>query len=147
MENETNTKTEVTPTPAEVTTSPRWIIAAIILFVAPFVWANNYEGARYATTEGKVYYHLSGQFSLAASSTTASTYTVTLNGAGVGNNGLIAVSTSSTVSGETMCLAGAHAALPTTGYKRGCILYLTTDPTKIYIATETVVGTQSWLGK
>lgn len=117
-------------------------VGLLVAFIA-FARANSYEGARYATTEGKVYYHLSGEFSLAGSTATASTYTITLNGA----LGKISVSTTSTVSGETMCLAGAHAALPTSGYKRGCLLYLTTDPTKIYVATETVVGTQSWLGK
>lgn len=118
----------------------------LAVFVA-FAKANSYEGARYATTEGKVYYHLSGEFSLAASSASWSTYTITLNGA-TGNVAArkVTVSSSST-SGDAICFAGAHASLPTTGYARGCLLYLTTDPAKIYISTETVVGTQSWLGK
>lgn len=116
---------------------------AVVAAAVSLAFSNSYEGTRYATTEGKVYTHLSGEFSLAASTGTASTHTITLNGTG----GQITVSTSSVYSGETMCLAGAHATLPTTGYNRGCLLYLTTDPTKIYISTETVVGTQSWLGK
>jgi hypothetical protein len=48
---------------------------------------------------------------------------------------------------DTMCFLGARDSLPTTGYARGCIVYLTSDPTKIYLSTETVVGTQSWLAK
>ena len=116
--------------------------------LAVFVSANDYQGIRYATTEGKVYEHLSGEFSLAASTGSASTYTITLNGDG----GLISavkvvVTTAAALSSDSLCFAGAHAVLPTTGYARGCLLYLTTDPTKIYISTETVTKTQSWLAK
>lgn len=58
----------------------------------------------------------------------------------------VTVSTSAT-SGDSLCFVGAVASLPTTGYSRGCLAYLTSDPTKLYISTETVAGTYSWLGK
>ena len=58
----------------------------------------------------------------------------------------VTVSTSAT-SGDSLCFVGAVTALPTTGYGRGCIAYLTSDPTKLYVSTEAVVGTYSWLGK
>ena len=113
-----------------------------------FVYANPYQGIRYAETEGKVYEHLSGEFSLAASTGSASTYTITLNGnGGVVSAVKVVVTTAAALSSDSLCFAGAHAVLPTTGYARGCILYLTTDPTKIYISTETVTKTQSWLAK
>lgn len=50
--------------------------------LVPHAIANPYQGIRYATTEGKVYEHLSGQFAVAASTISASTYTITLNGTG-----------------------------------------------------------------
>jgi hypothetical protein len=54
---------------------------------------------------------------------------------------------SATTAGASICLAGAFDTLPTTGYARGCLAYLTSAPTKIYLSTETVVGTYSWLEK
>lgn len=45
------------------------------------------------------------------------------------------------------CNLGVISALPTANYPKGCIAYLDSDPTKIYISTENVVGLQSWLGK
>ncbi len=60
--------------------------------------------------------------------------------------GTVTVSTATT-SGDSLCFVGAVTALPTTGYSRGCLAYLTSDPTKIYISTESVVGAQSWLAK
>ncbi len=63
----------------------------------------------------------------------------------VGTTG-VQVSTAST-SSASMCIVGAVAALPTTGYGAGCIAYLTTDPTHIYVSTQAVVGTFSWLAK
>ena len=122
--------------------------------VATLLSANPYQGIRYAETEGQVYHHLSGEFSVAATTATWSTYTITLDGA----DGSVSASSAtfiggpiylstSTTSSDKMCFLGAVAALPTSGYPRGCLLYLTTDPTKIYVSTQTVVGTQSWLGK
>jgi hypothetical protein len=123
------------------------IILVLALFAPSMISANNYQGIRYATTEGKVYEHLSGQFSVAASTVSASTYTITLNGTGGVITAVKVNITTTSASSDSLCFAGAHAALPTTGYARGCILYLTTDPTKIYISTEAVTKTQSWLGK
>lgn len=50
------------------------------------------------------------------------------------------------------CFLGTVAALPTSGYPAGCLLYLTSDPTKVYISTQEVNGTvtnaaNSWLAK
>lgn len=45
------------------------------------------------------------------------------------------------------CALGVINALPTANYPAGCTAYLTTDPTKLYLSTQTVVGTQSWLAK
>lgn len=50
------------------------------------------------------------------------------------------------------CFLGTVAALPSSGYPKGCLLYLSTDPTKIYVSTQDVVGTaaagtNSWLAK
>jgi len=56
--------------------------------------------------------------------------------------GTVTVSTSTT-SSASMCLAGAVASLPTSGYGKGCLAYLTSD-NKVYVATQTVVGTFSW---
>jgi len=111
--------------------------------------ANSYQGIRYATTEGKVYEHLTGEFAVAASTISYSTYTAKMNGVGGVVTAQKVVISSGAVNSivESMCIAGAFAALPTTGYARGCILYLTTDPTKIYISTETVVSANSWLAK
>ena len=58
----------------------------------------------------------------------------------------VTVSTAAT-SQDSLCFVGAVATLPTTGYNRGCLAYLTSDPTKLYISTQTVVGTFSWLAK
>lgn len=63
----------------------------------------------------------------------------------VGTTGL-KVSTATT-SSDSFCFVGAVASLPITGYARGCLAYLNSDPTKIYLSTETVVGTFSWLAK
>ena len=63
-----------------------------------------------------------------------------------GTGGAVLVSTSAT-SGYSLCLAGAFSTLPTTGYPQGCIAYLTSDPTHIYLSTQAVVGVQSWLAK
>ena len=38
-------------------------------------------------------------------------------------------------------------ALPTANYPAGCTAYLVSDPTKLYLSTETVAGAQSWLAK
>jgi len=131
------------------------LAAAVITTLAvAYALANPYQGIRYETTTGKVYEHLSGEFALAASTGSWSTYTITMNGAdgsvsassATFTGGYVKLSTSSTA-GDSMCFLGARAALPTTGFPRGCLLYLTTEPTKIYISTETVVGVQSWLGK
>jgi hypothetical protein len=51
-------------------------------FSAGYASANTYQGIRYETTTGKVYEHMSGELSLAASTATWSTYTITLNGDG-----------------------------------------------------------------
>lgn len=54
----------------------------------------------------------------------------------------VVVSTSAT-SSASLKFGGAVAGLPTTGYTQGAVVYLTTDK-KLYVSTETVVGTQSW---
>jgi len=117
--------------------------------IASLVSANSYQGIRYATTEGRVYEHLTGEFAVAASTISYSTYTAKMNGVGGVVTAQKVVISSGAVNSivESMCIAGAFAALPTTGYARGCLLYLTTDPTKIYISTQTVVSTHSWLAK
>lgn len=48
---------------------------------------------------------------------------------------------------RSVCNLGAVNALPTANYPKGCTLYLNSDPTKLYLSTETVVGSQSWLAK
>lgn len=48
---------------------------------------------------------------------------------------------------DSICFLGARSSLPTTGYARGCIVYLTTDPSNLYLSTETVVGDYSWKAK
>ena len=58
----------------------------------------------------------------------------------------VTVSTAAT-SVDSLCFVGAVDSLPITGYGRGCLAYLTSDPTKLYISTEAVVGAESWLGK
>lgn len=50
---------------------------------------------------------------------------------------------SAATSSAKVCLGGAFAALPTTGFNAGCLIVLTTDK-KLYISTETVSGTYSW---
>jgi hypothetical protein len=123
-------------------------VALLCALVVVSSEANTYQGIRYETTTGKVYEHMSGELSIAASTATWSTYTITMNGTGgVVTAQKVVVSTASALSSDSLCFAGAHAALPTTGYARGCLLYLTTDPTNIYLSTETVVGVQSWLAK
>ncbi len=57
--------------------------------------------------------------------------------------GAVKVSTAA-VTADSLYLAGASAALPTSGYNRGALLFLTSDK-KLYISTETVAGTFSWL--
>ena len=60
-----------------------WKKALILLIGLPVaVLANVYEGQRYATTEGKVYKHTSGEWGVAASTASWSTYTITLKGEG-----------------------------------------------------------------
>ena len=58
----------------------------------------------------------------------------------------VTVSTAAT-SVDSLCFVGAVDSLPITGYGRGCLAYLTSDPTKLYISTEAVVGAFSWLAK
>ena len=60
--------------------------------------------------------------------------------------GEIIVSTSTT-SSDALCFAGAVTALPTTGYNRGCLVYLNSAPASIFLSTEVVVSTRSWLAK
>lgn len=60
--------------------------------------------------------------------------------------GTVRVSTAA-LSGDSLCFAGAVDVLPTTGYARGCLIYLNSDPTNIYLSTETVTKTESWLAK
>jgi hypothetical protein len=50
---------------------------------------------------------------------------------------------SSVTSGVSMCFAGAHQTLPTTGWARGCFAYQLSDNTP-YVSTETVTISQSW---
>ena len=77
----------------------RKLTAALFLlgFAAGFAHSNPYQGIRYETTTGKVYEHMSGELSLAASTTSWSTYTITLNGDG-------GVVTATTVSATTLLL-------------------------------------------
>ena len=65
-------------------------------FSAGYASANSYQGIRYETTTGKVYEHMSGELSLAASTATWSTYTITLNGDG-GSIAATSISLSSAV--------------------------------------------------
>lgn len=137
------------------TTLALWLLG-FLAGVAP-LFANPYQGIRYEETTGKVYQHLSGELALAASTATWSTYTITMNGTGgVITASSIATSTmtarsvsvsSAATSTDSLCLAGAHTSLPTTGYNRGCFLFLTAEPTKIFVSSETVVSTRSWVGK
>jgi len=121
---------------------------ALLAGLVTFVQANTYQGIRYETTTGKTFEHISGELSIAASTATWSTYTITMNGTGgVVTAQKVVVSTASALSSDSLCFLGAMTALPTTGYARGCLLYLTTAPDKIYLSTETVVGAQSWLAK
>ena len=63
---------------------------------------------------------------------------------GAFTNSTMAVTvSSSTTSSAKLCVGGAFAALPTTGFNAGCLVYDTADQ-KLYISTETVVGTVSW---
>jgi len=50
---------------------------------------------------------------------------------------------SSTTSTAHLSIAGAFDSLPTSGYDEGTFLYLTSEH-KVYVATENVVGVQSW---
>ncbi len=45
------------------------------------------------------------------------------------------------------CYLGQVDVLPTSGYPAGCIAYLTSDATHLYVSTQSVVGSQSWLAK
>lgn len=54
----------------------------------------------------------------------------------------VVISTAAT-SSASLKLGGAVASLPTTGYTVGAVVFLTSD-NKLYVSTETVVGTQSW---
>lgn len=45
------------------------------------------------------------------------------------------------------CFLGVVSSLPTSNYPAGCLAYLASDPTNLYLSTETVVGTQSWKAK
>ncbi len=51
---------------------------------------------------------------------------------------------SATASTSKMYLGGAFAALPTSGFSSGALVVLTTDK-KLYISTEAVTATTSWL--
>lgn len=51
-----------------------------------------------------------------------------------------------------MCYLGTFEALPTSGYSKGCLLYLLSDATHVYLSTQDVTGTpsnaaNSWLAK
>lgn len=99
--------------------SPVTTAAALGLLAAfaVFAKANSYEGARYATTEGKVYYHLSGEISLAASTATYSTYTITLDGDGGEISAASATLTGRLTAGSvsaTSITATSYAGLPIT---------------------------------
>lgn len=48
---------------------------------------------------------------------------------------------------QITCDVGNVNALPTSNIAQGCKAYLLSDPTHIYIATQPVVGSQSWLAK
>lgn len=45
------------------------------------------------------------------------------------------------------CYLGYFDALPTSGYPAGCLLFLTSDPTHVYLSTQQVVNAGSWLAK
>lgn len=45
------------------------------------------------------------------------------------------------------CYLGAVDALPTSNYPAGCIAYLSTDATHLYLSTQAVTGSSSWLAK
>lgn len=45
------------------------------------------------------------------------------------------------------CFLGVVSSLPTSNYPAGCLAVLESDPTNLYLSTETVVGSQSWLAK
>jgi hypothetical protein len=60
----------------------RYLLFFIVIFSPLALLANTYDGDRYATTEGKVYRHISGQIGIAASTASWSTYTITLDGTG-----------------------------------------------------------------
>lgn len=52
----------------------------------------------------------------------------------------------------SFCFLGSVNALPTTGYPAGCLLFLNSDPTKVYLSTQAVTGAaasaaNSWLAK
>lgn len=56
------------------------LILLVLAYTPPMTHASVWEGQRYDTSNGKVYQHLSGEYSLAASTASWSTYTITLNG-------------------------------------------------------------------
>lgn len=79
-----------------------------------------------------------GTYSLASSAGSALTASqANMSG---GSQGLL-------TSGAVPCNLGRVSSLPTSGYPAGCIAYLLSDPTKIQLSTEAVVGSQSWLAK
>lgn len=83
----------------------------------------------------------SGTTRLTIGATNALTGNLTVSGtAAVANTVTVSSAATSTVS---QCFVGAKTALPTTGFARGCMLFLTSD-NKVYVATETVTATTSW---
>lgn len=79
----------------------------------------------------------------ALSNTLTETYGVAAGTMTATNSTMAVVVSSAATSGDKVCVGGAFAALPTTGFNRGCLVVLTSDM-KLYISTETVVGTVSW---
>jgi len=72
-----------------------------------------------------------------------STYGLQASTAAFTNSTMAVVVSSATASTASLCLGGAFASLPTTGFNQGCLVYDTADQ-KLYISTQTVVGTTSW---
>lgn len=74
---------------------------------------------------------------------TASRGVTTSTGTFVNATNAVTVSSATTSSGH-LYLAGAFASLPTTGFSAGALCILTSDKA-LYVSTETVVGTYSWI--
>jgi len=72
----------------------------------------------------------------------AATYGVTA-ASGTFTGSTVLVSTAAT-SSESICLVGAVAALPASGYGKNCLAVLTSD-NALYISTEAAAGTWSWV--